>query len=191
MSNPESYNNQASTNPESSQKHRSWPSLKELLAIVASAWVIALSASWCNNPSPSRERQKTRQQIEQLTNKQYMQEGDVADTQGQIDELEDELRDWTVKYEETREEYENVLDDPSQEEMINDLDQSLRQLRDVIEDLENRHDALKNDNNESRRWLSITKSKKAWKEARLRASNWWHRWPKKNPHRWKKRKQTQ
>jgi chromosome segregation ATPase len=75
-----------------------------------------------------------------------MQEGDVADTQAQIDELKNELRFWTVKYEETRKEYESILGDPSQEQRINDLDHSLCQLRDVIEDLEKRYYALKNDN---------------------------------------------
>ena len=182
MSNLESYNNQVTTNSESPKKHRSWPSLKELLAIVASAWVIALSASWCNNPSPSRERQKTRQQIEQLTNKQYMQEGDIADTQAQIDTLKNQLRSWTIEYEQTREEYESILDDPSQEQRINDLDHSLFQLNDVIEDLEKRYYALKDGNTKSRHWLSITKTEKAWKEARKRTSRW--RWPKRNPNTW-------
>lgn len=182
MSNLESYNNQVTTNSESPKKHRSWPSLKELLAIVASAWVIALSASWCNNPSPSRERQKTRQQIEELINKQYMQEGDIADTQGQIDTLKSQLRSWTIEYEQNRKEYESILDDPSQEQKINDLDHSLFQQNAVIEDLEKRYYDLKNSNTKSRHWLSVTKSKRAWKEARRRTSRW--RWPKRNPSTW-------
>jgi hypothetical protein len=79
-----------------------------------------------------------------------MQEGDIADTQGQIDTLKSQLRSWTIEYEQNRKEYESILDDSSQEQRINDLDHSLFQQNAVIEDLEKRYYDLKNSNTKSR-----------------------------------------